>query len=68
MAASDDVGSNQSMESITTAMVNVPGERRAMTSFISSVWIRRPSNAPGVDSLTWALGDRYVGWHLSISS
>lgn len=37
---------------------------RLITSLISSVWMRRPSNAPGDDSRTWAFEDRYAGWHL----
>lgn len=49
---------------LTTAMVKLPGLMRAMTSSSPSVWIRRPSKAPGADSLTWALGVKYVGWQL----
>ena len=30
-------------------MDNVPARILAMTSLISSVWIRRPSNAPDLD-------------------
>lgn len=43
---------------LTTAMVKLRGVIRLITSFISSVWIRRPSKAPGDESLRWALGDR----------
>lgn len=39
---------------LTTAIVRVPGVIRLITSLISSVWMRRPSNAPGVESLTCA--------------
>lgn len=57
-SAAESLGSNQSMESMTTAMVRVLGVIRARTSLNSSVWIRRPSNALGRESLTWALGVR----------
>jgi len=56
--ASGPVGLNQSIESMITAMVNVLGERREMTSLISSVWIRSPSNAPGFDNFLCAFALR----------
>lgn len=54
------------MLSITTTMVRVDGRMRAMTSLISSVWMRRPLNALGLLSLTWLLGDRYVGCDVGV--
>lgn len=42
----------------TTAMVRVPGVILAITSLISSVWIRSPSKAKGVESFMCALGVR----------
>ena len=36
---------------LTMAIDNVPGMIFAITSLISSVWIRKPSNAPGFESL-----------------
>ena len=56
-AASDPCGSNQSIESMMTAMVSVPGLIRVTTSLMSSVWMRRPSNAPGRESLAWAFAE-----------
>lgn len=44
-------GGNQSMLSITTTIVSVPGRIRAMTSLISSVWMRSPLNAEDLLSL-----------------
>lgn len=66
--ASSPLGSNQSMLSITTAIVKVPLAMRLITSLISSVWIRRPSKAPGRESFACALAVRYGGWHLHIKS
>lgn len=43
--------SNQSIESIITAIVKVSDCSLPNTSLISSVWILTPSNACGFDSL-----------------
>ena len=51
-------------EKQTTATVTVSGLMRASTSTNSSVWIRRPSNAPGCDRVLCAASERYAGWHL----
>ena len=71
--AAELAGSNQSMESmtcaisigmvkrgrlLTTAMVRVSWAILAITSLISSVCMRRPSKAPGLDSLACALTPR----------
>ena len=52
------LGSNQSMLSITTATVSVPGAILAITSSSSSVWIRSPSSAPSRESAACACGLR----------
>lgn len=49
------------MLSMTTTIVKVLGRMRAMTSLISSVWMRRPLKAEDLLSLTCDLGERYVG-------
>ena len=58
ISASSPAGSNQSIESMTMAMVRLWGATRAMTSLISSVWIRRFSKAPGRLRRAWALAER----------
>jgi hypothetical protein len=46
------------MESMTTAIVRVPGAMREMTSLISSVWMRKPVKADGFERRAWALAER----------
>lgn len=59
-AASGPEGVNQSMLSMSTAMVRDEGCMWAKTSLSSSVWMRRLSRAEptGVESLAWDLGER----------
>lgn len=45
-------------------MVSVDGVIRDITSMISSVCMRSPSNAPGFDSFECSLAPMYLGWHL----
>jgi len=61
--AASPPGSNQSILSISTAIVSVSGAMRSNTSTNSSVWMRRPSNAPGEERRMCAFGVRYDGWH-----
>lgn len=49
---------------LTMAMVKVDGVMREMTSMISSVWMRRLSNVPFLDSFEWLFWERYRGAHL----
>lgn len=56
--ASGPPGVNQSMLSMRTAMVRLPGCMRAKTSESSSVWMRRLSRAVGAERRAWDLGAR----------
>lgn len=56
--ASGPPGVNQSILSIRTAMVRLPGCMRAKTSLSSSVWMRRLSRAEGAERRAWDLGAR----------
>lgn len=56
--ASGPPGVNQSILSISTAMVRLAGCMRAKTSLSSSVWMRRLSRAEGAERRAWDLGAR----------
>ena len=66
LSACVPVGGNQSIESMTTTIVRVPGRILAITSEISSVWMRSPLKAFGLESLTCDFGERYVGCEVGV--
>lgn len=49
-ATSNENSRDDSDGLLTTAMVNVPGDMRFNVSLTQSVWMRKPSKAPGRDS------------------